>query len=182
MFVEPRLVPQTDLVEFVRVTAVDHLPRDDHGPVQPEHQALHELHTVHPLQLPLQGLHHLLQGVHRSVVQSYEPLGGDDLYLDLGEKAEGAVAPRYGVEEVWILVRRTLHERPVSQDQLVAPADVLEEPPPVTGGLYAGPHHQTANGELVQLGDQGEGPAHPVHETVPASSTSLLSSSLPSSS
>ena len=60
VFVEPRLVPQSDLVEFVWVTAVDHVARHHDGPVLAVHQTLHQLGAVRPFQLPLHGLHHLL--------------------------------------------------------------------------------------------------------------------------
>ncbi len=49
----------------------------------------------------------------------------------------------------------------VGQNQLVPPAHILEEPVLVAGGLDAPAHDQPAHGEVVQLGDHGQGPSAP---------------------
>ena len=82
VFEEPGLVPQPDLVELVGVGRLNHVARHHGGLVPAEHDALHEVMVIGPLQLPLQGLDHLLEGVHGDVVQSDEPPARDDVNLD----------------------------------------------------------------------------------------------------
>ena len=68
VFEEPGLVPQSDLVEFVRMRGLHHVACNHHGLIPTEHETLHEVVVVRPLQLSLQGLDHLLQRVHGDVV------------------------------------------------------------------------------------------------------------------
>ena len=60
VFEEPGLVPQPDLVEFVRVRGLHQVACHHHGLIPTEHETLHKVVVVRPLQLSLQGLDHLL--------------------------------------------------------------------------------------------------------------------------
>ena len=84
VFEEPGLVPQPDLVELVGMGRLHHVARHHGGLVPTEHDALHKVMVVGPLQLPFQCLDHLLEGVHGDVVQSDEPPARDDVNLDAG--------------------------------------------------------------------------------------------------
>ena len=48
------------------------------------------------------------------------------------------------------------------QERHPPPADVLEQPVPVAGGLEASAHDEAAQGEVLHLGHDGQGPAQPV--------------------
>ena len=73
VFEEPRFVVLSNLVEQSWGAAVSHVAGHDDSSVLAEHDGLHKHVTVPHLQLTVQGLQHLLHGVHGDVVQPHKP-------------------------------------------------------------------------------------------------------------
>ena len=127
MFEEPGLVPQPDLVEFVGVGRLHHVAGHHGGLVPAEHHALHEVMVVGPLQLPLQSLDHLLEGVDGDVVQLDEPPARDDVDLDAGEEPDCAVTPGDREEELGVRVGGALHDGAIHENKLIAEKGAVQD-------------------------------------------------------
>ena len=111
MFEEPGFIVVTNLIELRGWAAVRQVSSHDDSSVPAEHDRLHKHVRVVHLQLPLQGLQHLVQGVHGYIVQPYKPLnstrytfialffsilpaGWNDIQLNTSQEANCSIAPR----------------------------------------------------------------------------------------
>ena len=157
---EPLLVPLADLVQLGHLARIHHVADHDDRALLVEDQTLDEHVGVAALaKLLVQDPVALGGRVRRLVRQLHEALRRDHLDLDGGEEAEGAVGPGHREEEVRVLLLRALDHGAVRHDEFVGEADVLEKAELVGGGLDAGAHDETADGEVVQLGEDGDRPA-----------------------
>lgn len=109
---------------------------------------------------PAEVLHGRGLGVVGGVLDPYVRLAGDDTDGDAEHEGEGSVAPRDSVEEVGVLVvGGGPDDGAVGEAELELEAGLVEEALDVAGGLDAGAADQAAHGEVVHLGDDGEGVA-----------------------
>ena len=94
------------------------------------------------------------------VLHPHVLLARDDADAHAQHEGEGAVGPGDAMEQVGVLVvGRGPDDPPVGEAQLELQASLVEQAADVAGALDAGAADEAADGQVVHLGDDGEGVA-----------------------
>ena len=89
------------------------------------------------------------------------PLAGDDADGNAQDEGQSAVAPGDAVEQVGVLVvGGGRDDGAVGEAELELQASLVEQALNVAGALNAGTAHQPPDGQIVHLGNNGEGVSH----------------------
>ena len=70
MFEEPRLVPLANFIQLSWLTAVNQVASHNYSLFSGVDQTFDEVGGIAPLNLPLEGLNHLLERINRGVIKS----------------------------------------------------------------------------------------------------------------
>ena len=109
---------------------------------------------------PAEAVDGIGQVVEGLVLHPHVLLAGDDADGNTEDERQGAVAPGDAMEQVGVLiVGRGADDTAVGEAQLELQASLVEQSPDVAGTFDAGAADEATDGEIVHLGNDGEGVA-----------------------